>query len=149
MEHEIKTRTVSKTRKAHRPATKKELREMIKDLQWYFFTAFAKSQENFGMGVYLFGSVNVMHDLIAIENYCKDCLRAAYTNKSNIYGLGYVKREHYVIDNCNRGQNVKANREKTQSEDWDLLRECGWVSLIKMYNDYHTNMDLFENPVLE
>lgn len=147
IEREIKIRTVSKTRQAHKPANKRELQKMIDDLQWYFFTAFAKSQENFGMGVYLFGTVNVEHDLKALENYCKDCLRAAYTNKSNIYGLGYVNRNGYVIDNCNKGQNVRANREKTQTEDWDLLKECGWISLMKMYNDYHTNMDLFENSV--
>ena len=147
LEIEIKTRTVSKTRQAHKPANKRELQKMIDDLQWYFFTAFAKSQENFGMGVYLFGTVNVEHDLRALENYCKDCLRAAYTNKSNIYGLGYVNRNGYVIDNCNKGQNVRENRNKTQTEDWDLLKECGWISLMKMYNDYHTNMDLFENSV--
>lgn len=147
LRHEIKTRTVSKTRQAHRPATKRELQKMIDDLQWYFFTAFAKSQENFGMGVYLFGTVNVLHDLRAIEDYCKDCLRAAYTNKSNIYGLGSVNRRYYAVDCSNLGQNVRANRDKTQSEEWDLLKECGWVSLIKMYNDYHTNMDLFENSV--
>lgn len=148
IEHEVKIRTMSKTRQAHRPATKKELQKMIKDLQWYFFTAFAKSQENFGVGVYLFGTVNVRRDLEAIENYIKDCLRAAYTNKSNIYGLGYVKdRDWYVVDNCNRGQNVGENRRKTQTDDWDLLKELGWVSLMKMYNDYHTNMDLFENSV--
>ena len=145
--HEIKVRTVSKTRQAHRPATKNELRKMIKDLQWYFFTAFAKSQENFGMGVYLFGTVNVIHDLKAIENYCKDCLRAAYTNKSNIYGLGSVNRRYYAVDDCNIGRNVRANRNKTQTEENDILKECGWISLIKMYNDYHTNMDLFENSV--
>ena len=147
LENEIKTRTVSKTRQAHRPATKKEIAKMIKDLQWYFFTAFAKSQENFGMGVYLFGTVNVERDLVAIEKYCKDCLRAAYTNKSRIYGLGYVKRNGYVVDNCCKDQNVRANRDKTQNGDWDLLKECGWISLMKMYNDYHTNMDLFENSV--
>lgn len=147
IEHEIKTRTVSKTRKAHRPATKRELRKMIKDLQWYFFTAFAKSQENFGMGVYLFGTVNVMHDLEAIEKYCKDCLRAAYTNKSVIYGLGYVHRNGYVVDNCNIGQNCGENIKKTKTETDDLLEQCGWVSLIKMYDDYHKNMYLFENSV--
>ena len=148
IEHEIKTRTVSKTRQAHRPATKNEIRKMIKDLQWYFFTAFAKSQENFGMGIYLFGTVNVKHDLRAIENYCKDCLRAAYTNKSEIYGLGYVNRNWYVIDDCNIGKNCRANREKTnEGDDDDLLKECGWISLMKMCNDYHTNMHLFENSV--
>lgn len=147
IEHEIKTRTVSKTRKAHRPATKRELKKMIKDLQWYFFTAFAKSQENFGMGVYLFGTVNVMHDLEAIEKYCKDCLRAAYTNKSVIYGLGYVHRNGYVIDNHNIGQNCGENIRKTRTETDDLLKECGWISLIKMYDDYHKNMYLFENSV--
>lgn len=147
LEHEIKTRTMSKTRQAHRPATKNELRKMIKDLQWYFFTAFAKSQENFGMGVYLFGSVNVIHDLQAIDEYCKDCLRAAYTNKSNIHGLGYVKRNGYVIDDKNVSHNFNGNMDKTRTSDGDLLEQCGWVSLMKMYNDYHTNMDLFENSV--
>lgn len=149
IEYEIKKRTVSRTRKAHRPATKRELRKMIKDLQWYFFTAFAKSQENFGMGVYLFGTVNVMHDLEAIEKYCKDCLRAAATNKSVIYGLGYVtNRIDCVVDDFNIGQNCRENRDKTrEGETDDLLKECGWVSLIKMYNDYHTNMHLFENSV--
>ena len=43
LENEIKIRTVSKTRQAHKPATKKELKKMIKDLQYYFFTAFAIS----------------------------------------------------------------------------------------------------------
>lgn len=149
IENQIKTRTVSMTRQAHRPATEAEIRKMIKDLQWYFFTAFAKSQENFGMGVYLFGTVNVMRDLQAIEDYCKDCLRAAATNKSLIYGLGYVKNKNgYVIDNQNIGRNCRANREKTkEGEEDDLLKRCGWISLIKMYNDYHTNMYLFENSV--
>lgn len=150
IEHEIKIRTVSKTRKAHRPATKKELQKMIKDLQWYFFTAFAKSQENFGMGVYLFGTVNVMHDLQAIEDYCKDCLRAAATNKSIISGIGYVKRNHYVIDCYCTGQNCRENRIKTkEGEDDDLLKECGWISLMKMFNDYHTNRYLFENSIFQ
>ena len=144
---EIKTRTMSKTRQAHRPATNKELRKMIKDLQWYFFTAFAKSQENFGMGVYLFGTVNVEHDLVAIDEYCKDCLRAAYTNKSNIHGLGYVNRKRYVIDDKNVSHNFNGNMDKTKTSDGDLLEKCGWISLMKMYNDYHTNMDLFENSV--
>ena len=144
---EIKTRTMSKTRQAHRPATKRELQKMIDDLQWYFFTAFAKSQENFGMGVYLFGTVNNMHDLKAIDEYCKDCLRAAYTNKSNIHGLGYVKRNKYVVDDKNVSHNFNGNMDKTKTLDGDLLEELGWISLIKMYNDYHTNMDLFENSV--
>ena len=144
---EIKTRTMSKTRQARRPATNKELRKMIKDLQWYFFTAFAKSQENFGMGVYLFGTVNVKHDLVAIDEYCKDCLRAAYTNKSNIHGLGYVNRKGYVIDDKNVSHNFNGNMDKTKTSDGDLLEKCGWISLMKMYKDYHTNMDLFENSV--
>lgn len=144
----IKTITTGYAKQLHRPCTDKEIRRMIKKLQRYFFTAFVENQENFGMGVYLFGTVNVEHDLRAIENYIKDCLRACKTNHYIIYGLGYVKRNGYVIDDKNIGQNVKANNEKTQkgSED-DLLKKCGWISLMKMYNDYHTNSDLFENSV--
>lgn len=144
---EIKTRTMSKTRQAHEGATEQELKKMIKDLQWYFYTAFAKSQENFGIGVYLFGTVNNMHDLKAIDEYCKDCLRAAYTNNSDIHGLGYVKRNRYVIDDKNVSHNFNGNMEKTRTIDGDLLEKLGYISMMKMYNDYHTNMDLFENTV--
>ncbi len=144
----IKSITTGYAKQLHRPCTEKELKKMIQKLQRYFFTAYATNQQNFGMGVYLFGGVNVEHDLIAIENYIKDCLRACSTNHYNIYGLGYVHRNNYVIDDKNLGQNIKANNEKTKkgSED-DILKKCGWVSLIKMYNDYHTNINLFENSV--
>jgi len=144
----IKSITTGYAKQLHRPCTEKELRRIIKKLQKYFFTAYAENQENFGMGVYLFGGVNVEHDLIAIENYIKDCLRACLTNHYIIYGLGYVHRSEYVIDDKNKGQNVKANNEKTKKgKEDDILKKCGWISLIKMYKDYHTDMDLFENSV--
>ena len=144
----IKSITTGYTKTLHRECSEKELKRIVKKLQRYFFTAYAENQENFGMGVYLFGGVNVEHDLIAIENYIKDCLRACLTNHYIIYGLGYVHRNEYVIDDKNKGQNVKANNEKTnKGKADDVLRKCGWVSLIKMYRDYHTNIDLFENSV--
>jgi len=144
----IKSITTGYAKQLHRTCTEKEMKRMVKKLQRYFFTAYAENQENFGMGVYLFGGVNVEHDLIAIENYIKDCLRACFTNHYLIYGIGYVHRNEYVIDDKNKGQNVKANNKKTmKGSEEDILRKCGWVSLIKMYKDYHTNIDLFENSV--
>lgn len=150
--------TVGKGKQLHRPCTEKELRKMIKQLQTYLFTAYAENEENFGMGVYLFGSVNVEHDLYAIEKRIRECLRACATNHYDINGIGYVTKRKgkdgkyyvpdYVIDDFNKGTNVKANHNKTGfgTED-DILKRCGWVSLKKMYKDYHTNYDLFEDSV--
>lgn len=150
IQHKVKVMTFSVTRQKKRPATKAEIRKMIKDIQYYFFTAYAKSQENFGMGCYLFATVNVEHDLIEIENYIKDALRAAYTNKSDIYGLGSVDGKYAVTHG--KGRNVAMNYTKTHGEEFehgDLLKECGWVSLIHMWRSYYNGKAVFDGEILK
>lgn len=149
LEHEIKVRTISITREKHNGATKAEIKKMIRELQYYFFTAYAKDSENFGMGVYLFGACNVAKDIFEIETYIKDCLRAAYTNRTEIYGLGSVDGKDYTVKH-GVGKNVANNRAKTHNdtfENGDLLLECGWVSLNQMYRAYHINKDVFGQMV--
>lgn len=60
--------------------------------------------------------VNVRKDIDTLNAFVMDCIRATKTGKSKVGGLGYVKTQ---ADGCiarGRGRNVRANREKTDSE---------------------------------
>lgn len=150
IQHKVKTETMSVVRKAHKPATKKEVFHMITRLQNYFFTAYAADGKSFGMGNYLISTITSDHDLLEIETYCKDCLRAAYTGRTEIYGLGYVPyKENYTIMH-GKGKNVKRNLERTvgpEFEDFDLLRECGWVSLLHLRKCYRYSRPVYKSEI--
>lgn len=59
---------------------------------------------------------NVEHDILELNKFVMDCLRAVKTGKKKIGGLGYVATKE---DGCilrGQGRNVKANRSKTDKE---------------------------------
>lgn len=59
---------------------------------------------------------NVEHDILELNKFVMDCLRAVKTGKKKIGGLGYVATKE---DGCilrGQGRNVKANRFKTDKE---------------------------------
>lgn len=136
IEHEVKIRTISIAREKRKGVSKDELKNMIRSIQKYFFYAY--KEYNYSSSI--FSAVNVVHDINEIENYIKDCLRAAYTGETHIYGLGYVNDKNipYAVTH-GVGRNVGANFKKTKNDTFkkgDLLAECGWVSLNHMYKVY-------------
>lgn len=60
--------------------------------------------------------VNVEHDVLALDNYVKDALRAVMTNKRKIGGIGYVTNRNNGVVDRGRGKNVKNNRLVTPKE---------------------------------
>lgn len=145
----VKNRTYAITRKRRRPATVSELKSMVHSIMDYLYTAFCRDDGNYGMGPILFSAVNVEQDLREIDTYIKDCLRAAYTDRSEIYGIGYYPASTHVICHS-RGKNVRSNRVKTTGEAFignDLLRECGYVSLLHMYKAWHCGRALYESEI--
>ena len=60
--------------------------------------------------------INVKEDIDKLNMFAMDCIRAVKTNKSKVGGLGYVKTQAVGCIDRGRGRNVKANREKTESE---------------------------------
>lgn len=72
----------------------------------------------FGNGIHSWASlvlpvINREEDLDQLSNYCLDALRAVYTGKTNIGGLGKSKQGGITRG---KGRNVKNNREST--EQW-------------------------------
>lgn len=60
--------------------------------------------------------VNVRKDIDTLNTFVMDCIRAVKTNKRKVGGLGYVKTQTEGCIARGRGRNVRANREKTESE---------------------------------
>lgn len=67
---------------------------------------------------------NVNSDILELNKFVMDCLRAINTGKTKIGGLGYVSTK---LDGCiqrGQGRHVKANRKKTEKEIPGYLTIC-------------------------
>lgn len=74
-----------------------------------------KGDGEFSWATQILPVCNVQKDLDELNKFVMDCLRAVQTGKRKVGGLGYVKTKN---DGCivrGRGRNVKANRDKTDS----------------------------------
>ena len=85
--------------------------------------------------------VNVRKDIDTMNAFVMDCLRAVYTGKTKLGGLGYDKqgREGCIVRG--KGRNVTANRRKTGDDIG------GYLSLGCMQNALRTSKAAYESLV--
>ena len=85
--------------------------------------------------------VNVRKDIDTMNAFVMDCLRAVYTGKTKLGGLGYDKqgREGCIVRG--KGRNVSANRRKTGDDIG------GYLSLGCMQNALRTSKAAYESLV--
>lgn len=146
--HKIKEETIFKCKQLHRALTKGEIIKAIDKIQYYLFIGCKKS--NSGMCGYLFGGVNDVADLTILDSFAKDCIRAALTNKCDIYGLSASYGEHGIVKGgfdkngrFHKGRNVAMNLIKTDR----MVEELGWYSLVHMFKKYHQGTDVYKAEV--
>ena len=84
--------------------------------------------------------INVHEDLIKMNGYILDSIRACVTNKRKIGGLGFVKTQPIGCVARGKGQNVKANKEKIPQID-------GYYSLQGMKNVLEIDKFAYESLV--
>lgn len=84
--------------------------------------------------------VNVPHDLIVLNGFVMDCLRAVQTGKRKVGGLGYVREQKNGCIARGTGRNVKANKEKIPTLD-------GYLTITCMANNLRTSRDMFETII--
>lgn len=87
------------------------------------------------------GVVNVREDVNTMNQFVMDCLRAVYTGKTKVGGLGYDKQGKVGCIVRGRGRNVSANRIKTG----DTID--GYISLGCMQNAIRTSKAAYETLV--
>lgn len=67
---------------------------------------------------------NVNSDILELNKFVMDCLRAVKTGKKKVGGLGYVSTKQNGCVQRGQGRNVKANRAKTDKEISGYLTIC-------------------------
>ncbi len=85
--------------------------------------------------------MNVRQDVDTLNAFVMDCLRAAYTGKTKVGGLGYDKQGKTGCIVRGRGRNVTANRQKTGDDIG------GYMSLGCMQNAIRTSKAAYETLV--
>lgn len=123
----------------------KEIKIAINRINKYLYLNFLRNPNCFGWGEYFFSIVNLEQDIRTLDNYVKDSLRAMYTGKKNIGGLGLNK----VTDNCGvlrgKGKNVRANLQRTRQKKEDILEKNGYISMNNMYKLFRINRELYRS----
>lgn len=118
----VKIRAHTKTRKGQPLRSEEVLRKIIRDINHDLYVAYMFNDREFGWAEYMFGIVNVLEDIEMLDKYVKDHLRHTFTGKWNSFS-NYAK-----VPN-------------------DMLRRCGYVSMVHLFKLYKTTRPLYRNEV--
>lgn len=124
-----------------KPHNKAEMQRGIHRINKYLYTDYLKSSKNFGWGEYFFSILNIENDIKILDEYIKDSLRAVYTGKKKLGGLGVSNIYDKGILR-GTGKNVSSNYRKTKNNE-DLLEELGYVSMVHLFKLFHFNTSLY------
>lgn len=84
---------------------------------------------------------NVNSDILELNKFVMDCLRAVKTGKKKVGGLGYVSTKYVGCIQRGLGRNVKANRVKTDKE------LSGYLTICCMRNAILTSREVYATLV--
>lgn len=121
----------------------KALDSAIRNIQYYLYTAFIKSKENFGWGEYFFSTVNIEEDIIELDKFVKDRLKGMYSGKIHVGGLGVsnIPKRGVAV---RTGVHIDTNQFRVSN---DFLRDHGYISMHHMYNLYRVNKEVYRNEI--
>lgn len=146
----VEEETLTKSAKIKRPFTKRELEVAIDRIQRYLFFGCEKYPEG-GMSQYLYSVPISDEDLRLVDEYIKDCLRAAYLNRTRdkkgvgIHRPGISDRGVHGLLRRENSDVVGANKCIAR----EIPRECGWYSLIHMKKKFHCGREVYEMEKLK
>lgn len=123
-QHEIENRTIKKKNCSANQARKNVIRFLY--------------EGEYSWSSSCLGTINVEHDLMEMNNFILDCIRACETGKKKIGGLGScTDRGNYTIVR-GKGKNVRANRDKTEKNIENYL------SVTCLSNDLKIHPSVYE-----
>ena len=100
----------------HQPF-EKVVRGILRRLNYKNFKCFIENENTFGWCHYAFRYINTIDTLKEIDFYTRDTLRAMKTGKHNFGNIKAISEEEF--------------------------RELGWISLVDLYNLYHSDFDYY------
>lgn len=117
---EIKRMT--KTRKGQAKHSEEVLKRIIRQINRKLYVAHLLNDREFGWGEYFLGTVTVEKDIRMLDEFIKDHIRHVFTGKWN---------------SC-------SNYRKVPN---DMLRRCGYVSMVHLWKLRHISASLYRNEV--
>ena len=115
-------RGYTRTRKGQPLKDEAVLRRVIRQINRDLYVAYLQNDREFGWAEYMFGTVNVEEDIAELDRYIKDHLRHVYTGRWN----------------------SRSNYHKVPN---DMLRRCGYVSMVHLFKLYKISKPLYRNEV--
>lgn len=115
-------RSLTKTRKGQDKRSEEVLHKVIRQINHKLYVAHIINDKEFGWGEYFLGTVTVEADIRMLDEYIKDHIRHTYTGKWN----------------------SSANYRKVPN---DVLRQCGYVSMVHLWKLRRINANLYRNEV--
>lgn len=97
-------------------------KKCIKGINYFLYTAFIKSKNNFGWGEYMFNTVNVEADVKVLDEYVKDHLKSVYSGTAN----------------------HTTSMHKTSNEELEAL---GYVSMVHLYKLYKADKEVYRAEI--
>ena len=127
-QHEIEARTIKMKKNA-------TIRKAVNAVNNFLY----RGNGEFSWATQILPVCNVKKDIQELNKFVMDCLRAVMTGKKKVGGLGYVASK---VDGCVQrglGQNVKANRSKTDDKiDGYLTLNCMQKAMMTSRDAYRS-----------
>lgn len=138
-QREIEARTIKSN-----SSTKKAIRDVNK----YLYEGHIVDSQRFGWGAYFLPTVNVTEDLLELNKFAMDCIRAVDSGKTKVGGLGENLQMNGRVVCRGTGKNVTANRKKWIDKYGDVKIET-YLTLLEMRNALRMGKSIYESLLNE
>ena len=138
-QREIEARTIKA-----KCSTKKAIHNVNK----YLYEGYVVDSKRFGWAAYFLPTVNVVEDMLELNKFVMDCIRAVDSGKTKVGGLGENHQMNGRVVCRGTGKNVTANRKKWIDKYGDVKIE-GYLTILEMRNALRMGKSIYEALLME
>ena len=136
---EIEARTIKSN-----SSTKKAIRDVNK----YLYEGHIVDSQRFGWGAYFLTTVNVTEDLLELNKFAMDCIRAVDSGKTKVGGLGENLQMNGRVVCRGTGKNVTANIKKWIGK-YGYVKVVTYLTLLEMRNALRMGKSIYASLLYE
>ena len=118
-------------------------KQAIHSVNSYLHRGYVVDGNRFGFGAYFLPVVNVTKDLVTLDNFIKDCIRAVDSGKKRLGGVGVNTCMSDCVVQRGRGRNVRTNRDKWREKHGSDIID-GYYTLSCMQNALRCGKTMYE-----
>lgn len=120
----------------------------IHNVNKYLYEGHIVDSKRFGWGAYFLPTVNVAEDILELNKFAMDCIRAVDSGKTKVGGLGENKQMNNRVVCRGTGKNVTENRRKWVAK-YGNARIDRYLTLTTMQNALKMGKSVYEALLAE